>query len=253
MTDKITGISNDDLYANYYKAGEMTDKITRTIVAIGGGEIRNKTTLDIDAEIAKLAFLHARGNRPCGVFIGTASHDSLPYFNSFRKTYTSNFDIKADLVLLTKKNIPIEKIIGKIDSANLLYIGGGDTLFMLDVWKKTGVDKLIIQAYNRGVPIAGLSAGAICWFSDMYTDSTMFPAEDGSVYSLRKGLGILDGLMSPHYDDRPEFTEIALSYEKMAYAVENNCAIVFENEKYIKTLSSGGNAYFFEKGKKTKL
>lgn len=230
----------------------ITNTPTRTLVAIGGGEIRYKTTLSIDEYVSKLAYSHAGEKRPVGVFIGTASHDSLPYFNSFRKTYTSNFDIKADLALLTKKNVPFEKIQGKIENANLIYIGGGDTLFMLDVWKKTGMEKLIIDAYNRGVPIAGLSAGAICWFSDMYTDSEMFHDPNGS-YSLKKGLGIIPALMSPHYDERVEFDSIASTFNIPAYAVENNAAIIFENETYTETLSSGGKAFLFQNGIKKEL
>lgn len=229
-----------------------TNTPIRTLIAIGGGEIRYKTTLPIDEYISKLAYNHAGEKRPVGVFIGTASHDSLPYFNSFRKTYTSNFDIKADLALLTKKDVPFEKICKKIENSNLIYIGGGDTLFMLDVWKKTGMDKLIIDAYNRGVPIAGLSAGAICWFSDMYTDSEMFTDPNGT-YSLHKGLGFIPALMSPHYDERKEFDAIATTFPIPAYAVENNAAIVFENEIYTKTLSSGGKAFLFQNGIKKEL
>jgi dipeptidase E len=223
----------------------------RTLVAIGGGEIREKSTLPIDTYIASLAKEHASGNRPTAVFVGTASHDSLPYFNSFRKTYTPHFDIKADLVLLTKKDIPMEKIVSKIEKANLIYIGGGDTLFLLDVWEKSGFNKLIIDAYNRGVPCAGLSAGAICWFKDMYTDSAMV-SPDSSAYALRKGLGVIDALMSPHYDERVEFDSVAKNFS-LAYAVMNNSAIVFNDEKPVKTLSSGGQAYTFVNGEKSLL
>ena len=219
----------------------------RTLICIGGGEIRSKETLKIDEQIALMAKEKAGEKRAVAVFVGTASHDSLPYFNSFRKTYTSNFDIKADLALLTKKDIPMDKIKGKLENADMIYIGGGNTLFMLETWQKTGFLDMLREAYNRGVIIAGLSAGAICWFEDMYTDSA-----EGSDYKLEKGLGILKGVMSPHYDNRAEFDSIATTFP-LAYAVENNSAIVFENEVYVKTLSSGGNSYLFNEGKRVKL
>ena len=66
------------------------DKI---LIAIGGGEIKNKTTLKIDNYIANLAKARAGEKRATALFVGTASHDSMPYFNSFRKTFTSNFDL----------------------------------------------------------------------------------------------------------------------------------------------------------------
>ncbi len=217
------------------------------LICIGGGEIRSKETLDIDAEIAVLAKQRAGEKRAVAVFVGTASHDSLPYFNSFRKTYTSHFDIKADLALLTKKDIPMDKIRGKLQNADLIYVGGGNTVFMLETWKKTGFLDLIIDAYNRGVIIAGLSAGAICWFEKMYTDSV-----EGSKYEIKNGLGILDGLMSPHYDIRPELDEIAKNYT-VVYAVENKSAIVFKNGVFLRSLSAGGNSYIFKNNVKSKL
>ena len=63
----------------------------RTLIAIGGGELKGKTTLKIDEYIAKLIKKRACPGRGTALFIGTASHDSLPYFNSFRKmtSYTS--------------------------------------------------------------------------------------------------------------------------------------------------------------------
>ena len=70
------------------------------IIAIGGGEIKSKTTLKIDEYVAALAKKHAGDMRATALFVGTASHDSMPYINSFRKTYTSVFDIKADVALM---------------------------------------------------------------------------------------------------------------------------------------------------------
>ena len=60
----------------------------KRIVAIGGGELRERTTLKIDEYIAGLAKEHAGENRPNALFIPTASHDYMPYYNTFHKVYT---------------------------------------------------------------------------------------------------------------------------------------------------------------------
>lgn len=214
------------------------------LIAIGGGEIKNKTTLKIDEYIANLAKLHAGEKRANALFFGTASHDSMPYFNSFRKTYTSVFDIKAEVGLLVYGEMDMQKIKDKIAAADCIYVGGGDTVFMLDLWKQKGVDKLLIDAYNDGKIICGLSAGAICWFTDMYTDYEIMRGTSAS-YSLHKGLGLIDGLITPHFDEREQdFTETFLnSGFTEAYAVENDAAIVFKNGILEKGLTSGGKAY----------
>lgn len=223
----------------------------RVIFALGGGDLRNKTTLEIDKVIAKRAKEHAGDKRAMGVFFGTASHDSLPYFNSFRKIYTSVFDIKAEIALLTKKDVPLENIQNKLDKADFIYIGGGDTIFMLDVWEKTGVDKMIMDAYKKGVIVAGLSAGAIFHFEKMYADSEMLHG-DNNTYAIYEGLKTLKGIMTPHYNYRKEFDDIAQNYP-LAYAVEDNCALLFENESLITSYSSGGKAFKFVNGKKEEI
>ena len=222
----------------------------KTVVAIGGGELRYKTTRAIDAYIAKLAKEHAGERRARAVFIGTASHDSLPYFNTFRKTYTSDFDIKADVALLTKKDVPMEKTAAKLAEADALYIGGGDTLYMLDVWKRTGMIGLILDAYERGTVIAGLSAGAICWFEKMYTDSDVSAV---SGYAVHDGIGVIDGIMTPHYNSRKEFDGVAAGYALTAYAAEDDSAIVFRDGLLAGSLTSGGQAYRISSGVKEEI
>ncbi len=220
------------------------DKI---LVAIGGGSLAQKTTAKIDKHVADLAKLRAGERRAVGVFIGTASHDSMPYFNTFRKTYTSDFNLKADCVLSVYGEMNEEKIKSKFEKADLIYIGGGDTLFMLDFWKRKNVYDLVVNAYNRGVIIAGLSAGAICWFKDMYTDSQFKNASDD--YSLEKGMGIIDGLCCPHYDERiNDFDKAFLGSEfNSAWAIEGNACIIFKNGEYESSLSAGGKAFKLQK------
>lgn len=220
-------------------------EIQRRLILLGGGSLAEKTTLAIDAKVAEYAKKHAGDKRAVGVFIGTASHDSMPYFNSFRKTYTGEFNIKADCVLSVYGEMNADKIKSKFEKADMLYIGGGDTLYMLDHWKKTGVFDLVIDAYNRGVIICGLSAGAICWFDKMYTDSDSF--DDGGKYHICDGLKILPGLCCPHYEERKnDFSYAAKDYTGLIWALEGNSAILFENEKYIGAYSSRGNAYKIE-------
>lgn len=216
----------------------------KRIIAIGGGEIKNKTTLEIDRYVGELAKIHAEDKRASALFIGTASHDSMPYFNSFRKTYTSVLDIKAEVALIVYGEMDVERIAEKINKADAIYIGGGDTLFMLEKWRETGLDKLIVEAYHKGVVICGLSAGAICWFKNMYTDYQIMRGES-SDYVLTEGLGVLEGLCCPHFNEREKDFILAMQKGEIdtAYGIENDCALEFVNGELVKSISSGGKAY----------
>ena len=217
--------------------------IQKKLIAIGGGHLSQKTTNKIDEYVASLAKQHACDKRAVGVFIGTASHDSMPYFNSFRKTYTSDFNVKADCVLSVYGEMNDEKIRSKFEKADLIYIGGGDTLYMLDWWKKKGIYDYVLDAYNRGVVIAGLSAGAICWFEKMYTDSEFYTG--GDAYAVYDGIGIIKGGCCPHYDVRSEEFDPKFNTLKVdtCWCIEGDAAIEFTNGEFTKALTSGGIPY----------
>ena len=218
----------------------------RRIIAIGGGELRERTTLAIDEYIANLAKERAGERRANALFIPTASHDFMPYYNTFHKVYTGVFNIKTDVALTVFKEVDLEKLKGKFEKADMIYVGGGDTVFMIDSWKQSGILPLLKDAYERGVIIAGLSAGAICWFTDMYTDSEQALGE-GEKYAMFKGLGWVDGTISPHYGARMlDFDKIVCYNNFRALGLEDNSALVIEEGKVVKSLTSGGKAWLLE-------
>ena len=220
----------------------------KKIIAIGGGELRERTTIKIDEYIADLAKTRAGENRANALFIPTASHDFMPYYNTFHKVYTGVFNIKTDVALSVFKDVDMEKMRAKFEKADLIYVGGGDTVFMMESWKKTGLLELIKDAYERGVIIAGLSAGAICWFSDIYTDSQLVNGEGEEKYSMFKGLGWFKGVISPHYGSRMlDFDKIVCYNYDCAFGIEDNAAIVLENGEVVGSVTNGGIAWRLER------
>lgn len=205
------------------------------VICIGGGEIKNRETLAIDEYIAAEAKKAAGERRACGLFIPTASHDCMPYYNTFHKVYTGIFDIKTDVALTVGREFDREKMAAKFARADFIYVGGGNTVYMLEQWKETGLTELIRAAFERGVLIAGLSAGAICWFEDMYSDSVV----EGE-YAMYSGLGWIKGKISPHYNERTlDFDETVLYNRFRAWGIENNAALEFSDGEPVRTLGSG--------------
>ncbi|MBQ7643031.1 MAG: Type 1 glutamine amidotransferase-like domain-containing protein [Clostridia bacterium] len=216
----------------------------RIIVAIGGGELKSKQTLGIDAYIAGLAKDRAGEKRANALFIGTASHDYMPYYNTFHKTYTGEFGLKTDCLLLVRGETPPEKIKAKFDAADMIYVGGGNTPYMLGLWEQTGVLDLIKEAYGRGVILSGLSAGAICWYENMYTDGDILSG-NSCEYSFKKATGILKGCACPHFDERrDEFLKaVNPAVSNSFICMENLSAVVYKRENLVGALSAGGKAY----------
>lgn len=216
------------------------------IIAIGGGELRERTTIKIDEYIVGLARERAGENRPNALFIPTASHDYMPYYNTFHKVYTGVFNVKTDVALTVYKEVDMEKMRAKFEKADVIYVGGGDTVFMIEHWKKTGLLALIEDAYRRGVILAGLSAGAICWFSDIYTDSASVTGDEK--YAMYKGLKWINGIISPHYGARMlDFDKIVCYNYDCAYGIEDNAALVIDDGKIVGSVQSGGKAWRIER------
>ncbi|MBQ2712689.1 MAG: Type 1 glutamine amidotransferase-like domain-containing protein [Clostridia bacterium] len=218
----------------------------KMLVAIGGGEIKQKTTLVIDRFIVEKARERITdGHRPIALMFPTASHDCMPYFNSFRKTYTSVLDVKADVALLSREGLMnADAIRQKLAVSDIIYVGGGDTKYMLEVWQRWDILKDILAAYERGAILCGLSAGAICWFEQMYTDFDILPGQSPD-YKLLKGLGVLAGTACPHYDLRCADFDLAAEQNAipLAYALEADAALVFVDGEPQQVVSAGGSVY----------
>ena len=81
---------------------------------------------------------------------------------------------------------------------DLIFVGGGSVANMLAVWRVHGLDRIMRAAWQAGVVLAGVSAGAICWFEGGTTDSF---GQDLRPYT--DGLALLAGSFCPHYDSEP--------------------------------------------------
>ena len=80
---------------------------------------------------------------------------------------------------------------------HILYVGGGTTTAMLSHWHSTGIADLLQAAMRQGLIASGVSAGAICWFTDLLLGTE----EDG--FDHHQGLGLVPGSACPHFSSEP--------------------------------------------------
>jgi len=79
-------------------------------------------------------------------------------------------------------------------SSDIVYVGGGNTLLMMRIWRRFGLDKVLKGAYEAGIVLAGISAGSICWFDSGHSDSMSFYNPRNWKYINVKGLGLMRGV-----------------------------------------------------------
>lgn len=224
------------------------------IVAIGGGEINKHETLAIDKEIIRLS-----GKKyPRVLFIPTASSDSSDYINNFIDYYGKHLNCKVDVLKLIKQNVSTSEIKNKIISSDVVYVGGGNTLMMMKLWRKLGVDTILKEAYKSGIVMCGISAGAICWFKFGNSDSRRFTNPSAPLIRVR-GLGILNVLLCPHYHSKKYSKDRASTLKEMmkrtpgkGLAIDDFCAVSVVDGVYkVITSRTGANAYsvYWKRGK----
>jgi dipeptidase E len=213
----------------------------KVIVAIGGGDIRTRGTARIDREIIRLS----NKKNPTLLFIPTASSDSEGYWKRVQEYFGKFLKCKTDALFLMREQPSKELIRRKILSADIIYVGGGNTLLMMRVWRRSNVDKLLKSAYNNGTVLTGISAGSICWFDSGHSDSMSFYSPRKWKYLNVKGLGLIKGIHCPHYNSRTRgiprrkrFRDLIRKTGRIGIAIENNCAMEFIDGRLYKVISS---------------
>ena len=164
----------------------------RQVIAMGGGGFSMEPDNPLlDAYIVA----QARKKNPAVCFFPHATDDATRYALNFYKAF-SRLDARPGfLSLFTPPTADLESFLLEQD---VIYVGGGNTRSMLALWREWGLDKILQKAYEQGVVLAGISAGANCWFEECSTDSV--PGTLGVMACL----GIIKGSFCPHYDGEPE-------------------------------------------------
>ena len=221
----------------------------KAIIPIGGGDIPF-TTVEIDKYIISLT----NKDTPKVLFIPTASGDSTPYIEKF-KDYYKSLGCEVDTLKLTTTDND-NLIRSKIFSANIIYIGGGNTAKMMRIFKRTKVNEYLIQAYEKGIILTGLSAGAMAYFTNGYSDSNRSTNPEASL-TLVKCLNIIPYCFCPHYNDeeRKSFDEFVKIKHFNGLALEDNTALVFIDDEIKGIIKSdeSAKAYFINENSKEEI
>lgn len=219
----------------------------KKIIAIGGGEIGRPgfpvETTKIDKEIIRLS----GKKKPKLLFVPTASSDSEGYVKIVKKHFGKKLGCTIRVLYLIKEKPNKKEIADKILKSDIIYVGGGDTLSMMKIWKKFGVDKILEKAYKKGAVLSGVSAGSICWFKHGHSDSLMFENKKAD-YTKIKGLGFINALNCPHYDieksRQKSLKEFMRTSKGVGIAMDNCSAIeIIDNQYRIITSKNNKNAY----------
>ena len=225
----------------------------RKLVAIGGGKIPKWSfttkddkeieyeTKEIDQEIVRLS-----GKvKPRFLFIGTASRDNETYYEAIKEIYEGLGAVVQQLSLeeFNEMHETKEEFINRIReiilSADIIYIGGGNTKHMIEVWKDFYIENILKEALADGSVLAGFSAGRYIMFK--------------CNYELIEGMNLISMVNIVHYDEKSDekklvFKNTVLEKGIPGIALDNGIAleVIDDSVRIIKAIKTAG-AYFMKR------
>lgn len=210
-----------------------------TIVTLGGGGFSMPEVHGLDrSPIDELLLSLTGSSRPRVCFVGTASGDA----DSYHEKFVDAFEGRSDLRILSLFNkapdqyaLPVQELERLVDQ-DLIYVGGGSTVNLLALWRLHGLPALLQEAAAGGAVLAGISAGANCWFEGCSTDSF------GPYAPLPDGLGFLPGSFCPHYLGEEDRRDTYVSYVAdgtlpEGWAADDGVALVWHDGELVEAVS----------------
>lgn len=194
--------------------------VTKHVFAMGGAFLADpENNLHLERYFKGLTGLAA----PRVLFIPTASGDHEAYQLRFFQAFTKLGCVPSVLPFFKRTPQKLDEFVLEHDA---IAVGGGNTRTMLAIWRDWGLDTILRQAYERGTPMGGSSAGSICWFEQGITDSIAGPL------TALPCLGFVPGSNCPHYDSekdrRPTYQGmIGRGEVKDGYAADDGVGLHF--------------------------
>ena len=202
----------------------------RRVVAIGGGGfLMDDTSLRQERWLLSLS----GSPRPAVLFLGTAGGDGVVAQAKFFRAFT-RLDCRPSSLLFFPYDMKCDYRQAVLD-ADLVYVGGGNTPAMLAVWREFGFDTVLREAYDGGTVMAGISAGANCWFDRYVTDSV----PGGGV---RPGLGWLPGCFCPHLDGEAWRQPVLSQQPAPSAGAGDGVVVLYEQETWAQAVHSCAGA-----------
>ena len=221
------------------------NKIEKKIIAIGGVGV----TPESDESLDHFILNQLKKTKNNIGFLGTASKDDNEKVEKFYKKFDNSNSELSHFKLTSSVNGFSDWLLSK----DLVYVGGGNTSFMLEIWRKNNFEQVFKIAYEKGTILSGVSAGAVCWFDWILSDSM------GQGFKPLKGINILEGSCTPHSSNIERINEFEMNIKNnklpKGIAIDDGVAVVFIDGKPTEVYSTINNqsAYFLDKNKKINL
>jgi peptidase E len=173
--------------------------------------------------------------RPRLCYVGTASGDAAIGQAAFYAACAGEEVQPTHLQLFPMPNVDDPR--AHLLAQDVIWVTGGSVVNLLALWRAHGLDEVMRAAWERGIVLAGISAGSICWFAGGTTDSFGL-----RLRAVTNGLGLLAHSNGVHYDKeaerRPLLHELIGSRALPdGYATDDGVALYFRDQELVEAVT----------------
>ncbi len=181
-------------------------------------------------------------------YVGTAAGDSVNGTAGFYRAMSATEHRATHLELFPMPNVP--DVSAHLLSQDVVWVGGGSVANLLAVWRTHGLVEILRECWARGVVLAGVSAGSICWHVGGTTDSF-----GPDLRPVTNGIALLPYGNGVHYDSeeqrRPLLHRlVADGTLPTSYATDDGVGLVYDGTELVDVVADrpGVAAYRVERG-----
>ncbi len=206
------------------------------MIAVGGGGFTHQS----DPGLEDFILARCRGAAPAIGYIGAANRDRSDRIDWFYQRFAGRG---------TTSHLPQDATASAAadwaTAQDIVYIAGGDTGLLLRFLREKRLAGALLDAAKNGTILAGVSAGAVCWFEFALSNA------GGNHLGPLPGLGLIGGSCCPHYSSeaerQPVFRrEIALGSMPAGIAIDDGAAVLLQHDRPPQAFSArhGAGAYW---------
>ena len=167
-----------------------------------------------ETEVIDTSFLDSADKKDPILFFPVAAFDSVDYTNLVTEKFKLISNVNVIGVPSTTENTLAKK---RIEEAGGIYLGGGLTENLVNYFKKNNLVEVLQKKINSGMPVAGMSAGALA-LAEWYIHE-----DRGGQFEIREGWGILPNTCVYVHAETSKIREVVKLIKENKYT--KNCKI----------------------------
>ena len=214
------------------------------ILAMGGGE-NGRPGKPYEVKLFDEEIVRMTGKKHPNLLFIAFTQKSAEGAESYYEIIKRNFsNLGCNCEHLREADISDMSIVKqKISNADIIYVGGGNTLRLMNILRKYKINSLLKESGEAGTVLCGVSAGAICWCNYGNSDSRKFTSNSTQLIKVT-GLGFVPVLFCPHFDveggRQEDLKRMMKTTKGVSIAFESCSALQIKGNNY-KVLKSKDN------------